>query len=52
MPERCSHGHHDGMCGYQTIRTFRDDVGYGGVPPTGLERDVLEDTCRCEGDHD
>lgn len=49
-PDWCSHGHHDGLCGYRYTETVRDDVGYG-VPPSNIERTLLVGVCRCRGNH-
>jgi hypothetical protein len=51
MRDWCSHGHHDGPCGYRYTETVRDDVGIF-APPTGIVRDILVGVCQCQGDHD
>jgi hypothetical protein len=53
MPERdwCSHGPHEGQCGYKYIETVRDDYAIF-APASGIVRDILVDTCSCRGDHE
>jgi hypothetical protein len=51
MHDWCSHGHHDGLCGFKYVEIVRDDVGIF-APPTGIWRDILVGVCQCQGDHD
>jgi hypothetical protein len=44
---KCGHDEHIGLCGWQKTETIRDDVGYGGIPPTGITRTMLVDSCSC-----
>lgn len=47
---RCTpHTAHDGLaCAEPITETIRDDVGYGGIKPTGMTRTMIVDFCHCE----
>jgi hypothetical protein len=44
---KCGHEEHIGLCGWRKTETIRDDVGYGGIPPSGITRTILVDSCNC-----
>jgi hypothetical protein len=43
----CNHPAHQGRCNHPLTEDIRDDVGLGGVPPSGKTVTLVTDMCRC-----
>lgn len=46
--DRCPHAPHTGrMCGAYNTVDIRDDVSFGGFPPSGWSMTLIESVCHC-----